>query len=191
MVTPTQIATQTLLKVRQAVSADPLLRPLARVPDSTIDAALAARGMRRANLFLRRGGNLAPHRHRLAEMLTVFHFSPSDIVARHWRELKQADHDCARCADPGRCERWLRRRGDDDAPRRFCPNVTTFERWRRDYLERDAAGGMAEGGRVLEAGLEETRRMLQHLHLQRPLAPRDFIASPHPAASRREDELCG
>jgi hypothetical protein len=165
MVTLTQIAKQTSAKIRQMLNHDPLLHPLGRVPDSTIDAALAVRRMRRADLFSR-GKNLASHRHRLAEMLTVFHFSPREITASHWSELKLADQICAYCANRKRCERWLRERRMDDAPRRFCPNVTTFERWRRDYLQHVPVGKRIDSDSILETGLAQTREMLRRLRSQ-------------------------
>ena len=87
MVTCTQIVEQTASTVRRMLSKDPLRRPLGRVPDSMIDAALAPRKLSRAELFSR-GKNLASHRHRLIEMLTVFHFSPQEITALHWPELR-------------------------------------------------------------------------------------------------------
>jgi hypothetical protein len=164
MVTLTQIATQTSAKMRQMLRNDPLLQPLGRIPDSTIDAALAARRLSRADLFSR-GKNLASHRHRLAEMLTVFHFSLREITARHWPELKLADHLCAYCTNKKRCERWLRGRRMDDAPRRFCPNVTTFERWRRDYLQHDAGGERMAGDSILETDLAQTHEMLRRFSL--------------------------
>ena len=165
MVTFTQIAKQTSSKIRQMLCNNPLQHPLGRVPDSTIDAALAVRRLRRADLFDRRK-NLAPHRHRLAEMLTVYHFSPQEITERRWPELKLADHLCANCANKKRCERWLRRRRTDDAPRRFCPNVITFERWRRDYLQHDSVGERIDGDSMLETGLAQTRQLLKRLRLQ-------------------------
>ena len=166
MVTLTQLAKQISAKMRQMLSNDPLLHPLGRVPDSAIDTALAVRRLRRADLFSR-GKNLASHRHRLAEMLTVYHFSSREITARHWPELKLADQLCAYCANKKRCERWLRGRRMDDAPRRFCPNVTTFERWRRDYLQHDCVGERIDGDAILETGLEQTREQLRRLRLQR------------------------
>jgi hypothetical protein len=162
MVTLTQIAKQTSAKIRQTLNHDPLLQPLGRVPDSAIDKALAVRRLRRADLFSR-GRNLASHRHRLAEMLTVFHFSTREITARYWPELKLADHLCAYCANKKRCERWLRGRGMDDAPRRFCPNATTFERWRRDYLQRDSVGEGIDCDSTLETDVAQTHEMLRRL----------------------------
>jgi len=152
-------------KMRRLLGDDPLLHPLGRIADNKIDAALAARRLARADLFTR-GKTLASHRHRIAEMLTVYHFSPTEITASHWSELKLADHLCANCTDKKRCERWLRGRRRDDAPRRFCPNVTTFERWRRDYLQNDYGGNRIDGDSILETGLAQTRELLRQIRSQ-------------------------
>ncbi len=165
MVYVTKIAKQASAKMRQRFSSDPLLHPLGRASDSTINAALNRRRWGRADLFTR-GKTLVPHRHRLAEMLTVFHFSPRQITSRHWPELKLADHVCAYCTNKKRCERWLRGRRMDDTPRRFCPNAITFERWRRDYLQYDSVGERMDGDSILETGLAQTREILRRLRLQ-------------------------
>ncbi len=171
-------AQRTVAKLGQMLSDDPLRHPLGRASDRAINKALAVRKLRRADLFDRKKP-IAPHRHRLAEMLTVFHFSTRDIVARHWSDLKLADHRCAYCANKKRCDRWLRGRHWDDAPRRFCPNVTMFERWRRDYLLRDGAGQNIDGDCILAAGLEQTRQLLRQCDWQdRHGDPTVFPASP-------------
>jgi hypothetical protein len=165
MVYLTETAKQASAKIWHTLSDDPLLRPLGRACDGTINKALAARKLGRADLFTP-GNTLAPHRHRLAEMLAVYHFSTPQIVARHWSELKLADHRCAHCADKKRCDRWLRGRRAGDSPKRFCPNVTTFERWRRDYLQRECVGARSDGDVLLEAGLAQTREVLRQHRLQ-------------------------
>jgi len=182
MVTLTKIAKRASAELRQILSNDPLVHPLGRASDRAINKALAARGIGRADLFTQ-GKTLAPHRHRLAEMLTVYHFSPGEITAHHWPELKLADHLCAYCANGKRCEMWLRGRRRDDAPRRFCPNVTTFERWRRDYLQHGCVGERVDGDSILEAGLAQTREMLRRLGLQSPSGPTVFPPSPPPSTS--------
>ena len=141
MVYLTKTARQASAKIRQIFSDDPLLKPLGRASDSEINNALASRSRRRADLFTM-GKTLAPHRQRLAKMLAAYHFSPRQIVANYWPELKHADHLCAHCTDKKRCDEWLRDHDNGDAPRRFCPNVTTFKRWRRDYMQ---CGSDAEG----------------------------------------------
>jgi hypothetical protein len=161
----TEIARQASAKMRRLLSNDPLLRPLGRVPDSTIHRALTLRRFGRADLFTP-GKTLAPHRRRIAAMLAAFHFSPKQITEHHWKELKHADHLCAHCSDKKRCDRWLRGERSDEAPRRFCPNVMTFERWRRDYLQRDSNEVGAEGDSTLEPDLAKTREFLSR---RRPL----------------------
>ena len=127
----TKIAKQASAKMRQMLSNDPLLHPLGRAPDSTIDEALATRGLERADLFRWGKTTLAPHRHRIAAMLGAYNLLPTQITAHQWLELKRADHYCAYCTNKRRCENWLRGRSPllDDAPRMFCPNAMTFERW--------------------------------------------------------------
>ena len=164
MVYLNEISRQASAKMRHMLSDDPLLHPLGRACDSSINEALAVRKIRRADLFTQ-GKTLAPHRHRLAEMLTVYHFSPRQITARHWLELKLADHRCAYCTNKKRCDRWLRGRRRDDAPRRFCPNVITFERWRRDYVQHDCAGERMAGDTPLESGLAQTCETLRRHRL--------------------------
>ncbi len=164
MVFHPEIARQASAKMRHMLSNDPLAQPLGRVCDSTIDEALAVRRIRRADLFTR-GNTMASHRHRLAEMLIVYHFSPPQITARHWLELKLADHLCAYCTNKKRCDGWLRGRHRDDAPRRFCPNVITFERWRREYFQHDFVGERVDGDTLLETGLAQTRETLRRYRL--------------------------
>jgi hypothetical protein len=159
MVYLTEFARRASVKMRQLRSNDPLRRPLGRVPDSAINRALTLRRSGRADLFTR-GKTLAPHRHRIAAMLAAYHFSPKQIIARHWPELKHADHLCAHCTEKKRCDRWLRGDRRDDAPRRFCPNVVTFERWRRDYLRHDLGEEVSDGDAILEVGLAQTRELL-------------------------------
>lgn len=132
MVYLTKIAKQASAKMRQMLSNDPLLHPLGRAPDSTIEEALATRGLERADLFRWGKTTLAPHRHRIAAMLGAHNLLARQITAHHWLELKRADHLCAYCINKRRCERWLRGRSllPGDAPRTFCPNAMTFERWR-------------------------------------------------------------
>lgn len=141
MVYFTETARQVSAKVRQLLGDDTLLKPLGRASDSAINNALASRSTRRADIFTL-GKTLAPHRRRLAKMLAAYHFSPRHIVANYWPELKHADHLCAHCTNKKRCDEWLRDHGSSDAPRRFCPNVTTFTRWRHDYLQGESG---AEG----------------------------------------------
>lgn len=167
MVCLTEIAKQASAKMRHTLSDDPLLHPLGRACDSTINKALAVRRIRRADLFTK-GKTLASHRHRIAEMLTAYHFSTRQITARHWPDLKLADHLCAYCTNKRRCESWLRGRRMDDAPRRFCPNVKTFERWRSDYLQNDCGEEEMDRDPVLEDGLAQTREMLRQLREQGP-----------------------
>lgn len=165
MVRLTDIAKQASAKMRRLLNDDPLLRPLGRTADSKIDEALATRTLERADLF-KRGNTFAPHRHRIAAMLAVHKLSPRQIVAHHWPELKDADQLCASCINKKRCESWLRGRHADDAPRRFCPNAMTFERWRRDRHQYDVVGDKVDGDAILEVGLVRTREMLRRIHLQ-------------------------
>lgn len=182
MVYLSEISKQASAKMWHMLRHDPLLHPLGRACDSSINQALAERKIRRADLFTR-GKTLASHRHRLAEMLTVYHFSPWQITARHWSELKLADHRCAYCTNKKRCDKWLRGRRMDDAPRRFCPNVITFERWRRDFLQDDSVGQRMDGDSILETGLLQTREMLRQLRPQSPPGPTVLPSSPPPSTS--------
>ena len=165
MVYLTEIAKQASAKMRHTLCDDPLQYPLGRACDSAINKALAKRRIKRADLFTQ-GKTVASHRDRIAEMLAAYQFSTGQITARHWPELKHADHLCAYCTNKKRCERWLHGRRTEDAPRRFCPNVTTFEKWRRDHLQRDGVGKRIDGDSILEAGLAQTREMLKQLPLQ-------------------------
>ncbi len=165
MVYLTEIAKRVSAKMRHTLSDDPLLRPLGRACDSTINKALAARSIRRSDLFTK-GKTLASHRHRIAKMLTAYHFSTRQITTRHWPELKLADHLCAHCTNKRRCDRWLRGRRMDDSPRRFCPNMKTFERWRRGYLLHDYGEEELDRDPVLEGGLAQTREMRRQLRAQ-------------------------
>ena len=141
MVRFTDVAKQVSTKMRRRLNDAPLLNPLGRTADSKIDEALATRRLERADLFKRRS-TFAPHRHRIAALLAVHDLSPTQLVARHWPELKGADHLCAHCVDQIRCDRWLRGWHENDTPRRFCPNATTFEQWRHDCHrhQHDVAG---------------------------------------------------
>ena len=104
-----------------------LAEPIGRTPDRMIDAALVVRGMSRAALFTP-GAALAPHRERLAGMMAEHGLSPTDVVATHWDQLKEADQLCAVCANKERCAAWLDHGHDDDSPRKFCPNALVLER---------------------------------------------------------------
>jgi CBS domain-containing protein len=182
MVVLTQIARQTSAKLRQMLSNNPLVHPLGGAADSAINRALAMREFRRADLFTR-GKTLAPHRHRIAAMLAAYHFSPKQITADHWPELKHADHRCAYCIDKKRCERWLRESHIYDSPRRFCPNAMTFEQWRRDYLQLETVEDKMDGGSILENGFVQTRESLRRLRRQSPPEP---IVSPPSTAGHGE-----
>ena len=148
-------------------SDDPLSHPLGRADDSAIDAALATRGMTRADLF-EPGDGVAPHRQRIAAMLAKRGLSPKYITARYWPELKLADHACAYCSGKRRCDKWLGGRRPNDAPHMFCPNAMTFERWRKGSLHRDAGGLGHDIDFILERGLERTRKLLKQIHAPRP-----------------------
>lgn len=147
-------------KLRRTFSRDPLLRPLGRTPDSIINRFLARRRMGRADLF-RGGTTLAPHRHRIAAMLAAHKLPLNHVVARHWPALKRADHLCAHCADTRRCERWLRQPAPEAAPRTFCPNAATFAQWQRNSGAGTSDRAIADGETILDAGVTQTRELLQ------------------------------
>lgn len=104
---------------------DPLKRALGRTPDAEIDAALARRGLSRADLF-KPGTTQAAHRPRIAGMILMHGLSADNLTEDNWPVLKEADHRCAFCPQTGRCGRWLRWGRANDAPRIFCPNALTF-----------------------------------------------------------------
>ena len=120
-----------LVKLRRLVSDDPLIRPLGRASDRAIDTALAARDRTRADLFSASTASL-PHRQRMAAMLAMCRLPVEKATASHWETLKDADHACAHCPNPQRCENWLRWGRLNDAPRNFCPNAQTFENMRSE-----------------------------------------------------------
>lgn len=134
MLTFTEAVEQMSVRVRSIVSDDPLIRPIGRTPDGVIDAALAVRGLVRSDLFLPET-SLAPHRRRLASMLATEGLSVLELAADHWSELKAADHRCKQCVETRRCERWLRSEGEDDSPRKFCPNAQMIERLKTRPLD--------------------------------------------------------
>jgi len=121
-----KIARRVSARLQQILSDDPLLHPLGRASDSSIDEALTAHGLGRADLFTL-GTTLAPHRHRIAAMLLMQGLSPRDLATDHWPKLKDADHRCAYCVNTKRCESWLRWGRQNDASRMFCLNAATFE----------------------------------------------------------------
>ncbi len=122
----TEIARRASARLEQILNDNPLLHPLGRASDRSIDEALTAHGLGRADLFTPET-TFAPHRHRIAAMLVIHGLSPRDIARDHWAELKDADHRCAYCVNTKRCGRWLRWGRQNDAPRMFCPNAATFE----------------------------------------------------------------
>jgi len=167
----TRFARHGWARIRRLAGHDPLRHPLGRASDREIDQALGQHGLQRADLFSR-GTTVAAHRRRLAEMLTVYHFSPRLVVARYWPQLKQADHVCAYCSDKARCRHWLRGRAADDAPKRFCPNVAAFERWRDDYVQ-NFGHDRIDGEEILEAGVAHTRELLRQQRSPGPATPKN------------------
>ncbi len=121
-----KIARRASARLQQILSDDPLFHPLGRASDSSIDEALKARGLGRADLFTP-GTTLAPHRHRIAAMLHMQGLSPRHIATNHWPKLKDADHRCAYCFNTKRCESWLRWGRQNDSPRMFCLNAAAFK----------------------------------------------------------------
>ncbi len=129
----TDLARRLSARLQQIISDNPLLHPLGRASDSSIDEALVARGLARADLFTL-GTISAPHRHRITAMLVIQGLPPRDFATHHWPELKAADHRCAYCVNIKRCESWLRWGRKNDAPRMFCPNAATFEQIKANTL---------------------------------------------------------
>ncbi|MGE0611020.1 MAG: DUF6455 family protein [Hyphomicrobiales bacterium] len=102
-----------------------LARALGSLSDAEIDTALADAGLSRVDLFTPRDA-VATHRSRMACMLKMLEVDVVDAVERDWETLKQADHVCSRCAEVGRCRRWLEWGGVNEAPMVFCPNAAAF-----------------------------------------------------------------
>lgn len=102
-----------------------LARSQEHLSDREIDAALVRAGLERADLFTP-GNAIARHRVRMAHMLLAFEIDPERAVREHWEALKQADGHCSRCAQVGRCRRWLEWGGRNGAPQVFCPNAALF-----------------------------------------------------------------
>jgi hypothetical protein len=103
-----------------------LARPLGRISDHDIDAALERAGVARADLF-KPAGAIARHRIHMAHMLAARHVDIAWATAERWAVLKLADDVCASCPSTGRCRRWLEAQGPSAAPIVFCPNAGPFD----------------------------------------------------------------
>lgn len=102
-----------------------LARPLAHFSDEDIDEALSRAGLKRKDLFSA-SGYIAQHRFRMACMLAVLGIKVDQAVTQHWTSLKDADAKCSRCAETGRCHRWLDWGRPNSGPTVFCPNAGLF-----------------------------------------------------------------
>lgn len=128
---PIEFLRRAALKLTTGKRVAPLLQPLGRASDSVIDAALRECGMTRTKLFTP-GSAMVPHRERIAAMILMQGLDPETLTRNFWSLLKEAEHRCAHCENAKRCERWLEWGRNNDAPRMFCPNETTFERIKRE-----------------------------------------------------------
>ena len=102
-----------------------LAAPLTRSSGNRIDEALKKSEMAWENLF-RVSHAIAQHRHRMAQMLTIYGIDVDQAVKDQWNELKAADEACAACLNTGRYRRWLEWVQPNAASEIFCPNA---ERW--------------------------------------------------------------
>jgi len=126
---PPEWIKQVALQALKPTQDDVLGEPIGRTPDRTLDAALVARGLTRAELFTP-GTAIARHREHLARMIAEHGLLPADVVATHWGRLKEADQTCAMCANKARCATWLNHDRSGDSPRKFCPIALLLERIR-------------------------------------------------------------
>lgn len=107
-----------------------LASSLAKHSDQAIDTALKQAGLTRAQLFGAASAT-AKHRVRLSSMMAALKIDAKQAVAHHWPQLKGADEACKRCAQAGRCQRWLKWGWYNGAQKVFCPNAALFERMRK------------------------------------------------------------
>lgn len=104
-----------------------LASSLAKHSDQEIDTALKQAGLTRAQLFGAASAT-AKHRVRMSSMMAALKVDAKEAVAHHWPQLKEADEACRRCAQVGRCQRWLKWGWYNGAQKVFCPNAELFER---------------------------------------------------------------
>jgi hypothetical protein len=93
--------------------------------DDEIDEALAHAGLMRKDLFTPNNA-IAQYRFRMACMVTALGIDVEQMVKDHWASLKDADFNCSRCTETGRCLRWLEWGRPNAAPTVFCPNAPVF-----------------------------------------------------------------
>lgn len=102
-----------------------LAHPLANLSDDEIDKALSRAGLARQDLFTSSNA-IAQYRTKMACMLAALGIKVDEAVTEHWTSLKVADGNCSRCAETGRCYRWLEWGRPNTAPTVFCPNASFF-----------------------------------------------------------------
>ena len=118
---PASVFVQKLLMWRNPV----LAHPISSRTDEEIDTALTRAGLARKDLFTP-GGAIAQYRLRMACMLQALGIKVDLAVNEHWAAFKKADGKCSRCAETGRCHRWLEWGRPTAAPTMFCPNARLF-----------------------------------------------------------------
>ena len=102
-----------------------LAQALSDLSDEEIDRALSRAGLNREDLFTPDNA-IAEHRLRMALMLATLGIDEGHAVDKHWKALKQADNNCSRCSQTGRCHRWLEWGRPNTGPQVFCPNTELF-----------------------------------------------------------------
>jgi len=111
-----------------------LARTISDLSDDEIDNALALTGLTRKDLFTPKNA-IAQYRFRMACMLTTLGINVEQAVREHWAPLKDADYNCSRCTQTGRCLRWLEWGRPNTGPQVFCPNATFFMSIAADQVE--------------------------------------------------------
>lgn len=111
-----------------------LALPVSCLDDEKIDCALKRAGIARKDLFTP-GRTIARYRSRMAAMLAMHGIDVEQAVRNHWPSLKDADGNCARCRETGRCTRWLEWGRPNAGPKVFCPNAALFSSIEQGQVE--------------------------------------------------------